>query len=127
MSFLPLICYEIIYSGKLTKNFNFDYILNISEDGWFGNSIGPDQHFVKAIFRAIENNTFFLRSANKGVSAIIDNKGNIIRQLNRNERGNIEFDVPLIESNKIKNDLIFFSLLITYLFIFFIYKEKNAK
>ena len=41
-------------------------------------SIGPDQHFAKSIFRAIENNTFFLRSANKGISAIIDNKGNIL-------------------------------------------------
>ena len=52
--------------------------------------------------RAVENNTFLLRSANKGVSAIIDNKGNIIKQLNRNEAGNIEFEVPLIKSNKIK-------------------------
>ena len=41
LSFLPLICYEIIYSGALSENFNFDYILNISEDGWFGNSAGP--------------------------------------------------------------------------------------
>ena len=81
-------------------------------------SIGPDQHFAKSIFRAIENNTFLLRSTNKGISAIIDNKGNIIKQLNRNEAGNIEFEVPLIKSNKIKNDLIFFILLITYLLSF---------
>jgi len=47
--------------------------------------------------------------------------------LNRNEAGNIEFEVPLIKSNKIKNDLIFFILLITYLFIFLIYKKRNAK
>ena len=106
---------------------NTNLIVNISEDGWFGKSIGPDQHFAKSIFRAIENNTFFLRSTNKGVSAIIDNKGNIIKRLNRNEAGNIEFDVPLIKSNKIKNDLIFFVLLITYLLIFLIYKKKNAK
>ena len=70
-------------------------------------TIGPNQHFTKSIFRAIENNTFLLRSANKGVSAIIDNKGNIIKQLNRTEAGNIEFKVPLLESNKVKNDLIF--------------------
>ena len=81
----------------------------------------------KTIFRAIENNTFFLRSTNKGVTAIIDNKGNIIKSMNRNEAGNIELDVPLIKSNKIKNDLIFFTLLITYLFIFIIYRNKNAK
>ena len=44
--FLPLICYEIIYSGSLyKKSDNYDFIVNISEDGWFGKSIGVDQHF----------------------------------------------------------------------------------
>ena len=125
---LPLICYEIIFPDLIKKSdINTNLIINISEDAWFGKSIGPDQHFAKSIFRAIENNTFLLRSANKGVSAIIDNKGSIIKRLNRNEAGSIEYDIPLIKSNKTKNDLIFFSLLITYLLIFFIYKEKNAK
>jgi apolipoprotein N-acyltransferase len=102
-------------------------IVNISEDGWFGKSIGPDQHFAKAIFRAIENNTFLIRSTNSGISAIIDNKGNILKRMKRNEAGNIEFEIPLIKSNKTKNDLIFFILLITYLLIFLIYKKQNAK
>ena len=128
LNILPLICYEVIFTDFIQKsNVNTNLIVNISEDGWFGKSIGPDQHFAKSVFRAIENNTFFLRSTNKGVSAIIDNKGNIIKRLNRNEAGNIEFEVPLIKSNKIKNDLIFFVLLITYLLIFLIYKNKNAK
>ena len=125
---LPLICYEIIFPDLIQKSdTNTNLIVNISEDGWFGNSIGPDQHFAKAIFRAIENNTFLLRSTNRGVSAIIDNKGNLIKKINRNEAGNIEFEVPLVKSNKIKNDLIFFTLLITYLLIFLIYKKQNAK
>ena len=128
LSILPLICYEIIFSELIQKSDdNTNIIVNISEDGWFGKSIGPDQHFAKSIFRAIENNTFLLRSANRGVSAIIDNKGKIIKKLNRNEPGNIEFEVPLIKSNKIKNDLIFFILLITYLLFFLIYKKQNAK
>jgi apolipoprotein N-acyltransferase len=128
LNILPLICYEIIFTNLIQKSLpDTNLIVNISEDGWFGNSIGPDQHFAKSIFRAVENNTFFLRSANRGVSAIIDNKGNIVKQLNRNEAGSIEFEVPLIKSNKIKNDLIFFVLLITYLFIFFINKKNNAK
>ena len=128
LNILPLICYEIIFPELIQKsNKNINLIINISEDGWFGKTIGPHQHFVKSIYRAIENDTFVLRSANKGVSAIIDNKGNIIKRLNQNEAGNIEFEVPLIKSNKIKNDLIFFILLITYLSIFLIYKKKNAK
>ena len=128
INFLPLICYEIIFTDLIKKSHSdTNLIINISEDGWFGNTIGPDQHFTKSIFRAIENNTFLLRSANKGISAIIDNKGKIIKRLKRNEAGNIEFEVPLIKSNKIKNDLIFFTLLITYLLIFLIYKNRNAK
>ena len=128
LSILPLICYEVIFSDLIQKSDNnTNLIVNISEDGWFGNSIGPDQHFAKSIFRAIENNTFLVRATNRGVSAIIDNKGNIIKKLNRNEAGNIEFEVPLIKSNKIKNDLIFFILLFTYLSFFLIYKKQDAK
>ena len=82
LNILPLICYEVIFTDLIQKSEkNTNLIVNISEDGWFGNSIGPDQHFSKSIFRAIENNTFLLRSANKGVSAIIDNKGNIIKTI----------------------------------------------
>ena len=125
---LPLICYEIIFTDLIQKSkAETNLIVNISEDGWFGDTIGPNQHFTKSIFRAIENNTFLVRSANKGISAIIDNKGNIVKKLDRNEAGNIESEIPLIKSNKNKNDLIFFILLITYLFIFLIYKKKNDK
>ena len=128
LNILPLICYEIIFPNLVKKsNLNTNLIVNISEDGWFGDSIGPEQHFAKSIFRAIENNTFLVRSTNKGVSAIIDNRGNIVKKLNGNEAGNIEFEVPLVKSDKIKNDLIFFILLITYLLFFFIYGKQNAK
>ena len=128
LNILPLICYEVIFTDLIQKSDNkTNLIINISEDGWFGETIGPDQHFIKSIFRSIENNTFILRSANKGISAIIDNKGNIIKQLNRKEAGNIELNVPLIKSSKTKNDLIFYILLITYSLIFLFYKNKNAK
>ncbi|MEC7179397.1 MAG: apolipoprotein N-acyltransferase [Pseudomonadota bacterium] len=126
-SILPLICYEIIFTDLIQKSKEeTNLIVNISEDGWFGNTIGPNQHFAKSVFRAIENNTYLIRSANKGISAIIDNKGNIIKKLDRHEAGNIELEIPLIKSKKVKNDLIFFSLLITYLFIFLIFKKKYA-
>ena len=75
--FLPLICYEIIYSGSLSKDFDFNFILNISEDGWFGKSIGPEQHFAHSIFRAIETGKYVLRSANNGTAAIINPLGQI--------------------------------------------------
>ena len=129
LNILPLICYEIIFpelSQSSSKNTNV--IVNISEDGWFGKTIGPYQHFSKGIFRAIEQNLFVIRSANKGISAIINNKGEVVKKLNQSEAGNIELEVPLIESeNKNKNDLIFFALLITYFLIFSLYKKNNEK
>ena len=129
LNILPLICYEIIFTKLIQNaNQNTNLIVNISEDGWFGNSIGPSQHFAKAIFRSIENNSFLVRSTNKGISAIIDNKGLVVKKLNKFEAGNIELQVPLIKSkNKNKNDLIFFLLLITYIFIFKFYKKNNEK
>ncbi len=130
LNILPLICYEIIFSEFIQQsNNNTNLIINISEDGWFGDSIGPHQHFAKAIFRSVEHNSFLLRSANKGISAIINNKGEVLKKLQLNEAGNIELEVPLIKSkNKTKNDLIFFVLLITYIFIFInFYKKNNVK
>ena len=110
LNILPLICYEIIFPELVQQTNNkTNLIINISEDGWFGNSIGPHQHLAKAVFRAIENNSFLIRSANKGNSVIISNKGEIIKKLNVYESGNIEMNVPLLnEKYKNKNDLIFF-------------------
>ncbi len=129
LNILPMICYEIIFTDLIQKsNQNTNLIITISEDGWFGNSIGPYQHFAKGIYRAVEQNSFFIRSANKGITAIINNKGEIVKKLNLNEAGNIELDVPLIRSeNKNKNDLIFYVVLITYILIFYYYKKNNEK
>ena len=129
LNILPLICYEIIFTSLTqNKNQNTNLIINISEDGWFGQSIGPYQHFAKAIFRAVETNLYVLRSANKGISAIINNKGEVIKKLKPYEAGNIELEVPLTKNkNKNKNNLIFFVLLITYIFIFKLNKKSNDK
>ena len=110
MNILPLICYEIIFSNFIQEsNKDTNLIINISEDGWFGNSIGLHQHFAKGIFRSIEQDSF-IRSANKGISAVVNNKGIIVKSLNATEAGNIELEVPLFKSQKNKNDLIFFVL-----------------
>ena len=83
ISILPLICYEVIFPSLIQNaEVGTNLVINISEDAWFGKTIGPDQHFAKSIFRAVESGSFFLRSANKGISAIINNKGVIIKQLN---------------------------------------------
>ena len=127
LKILPLICYEIIFPELSQKEKNM--IINISEDAWFGNTIGPDQHFAKAIFRAIESNVYLIRSANKGFSAFIDNKGIVKKVLKPNETGVIELNVPIINNmqKKYKIDLIFFILLFTCVTTFIILKKNEKK
>ncbi|MDB9810908.1 apolipoprotein N-acyltransferase [Candidatus Pelagibacter sp.] len=122
LSLLPLICYEIIYSGKLSKNIDFDYIINISEDGWFGNSIGPNQHFSHSIFRSIETGKYLVRSANNGVAAIINPIGIVEQRVGLRSSGYVSFS----ESKSIKPTLflvygnkIFFILILLYIFLIF--------
>lgn len=126
VNFLPLICYEIIFPSFI-ENIKSDYnfVINISEDAWFGKSIGPHQHFAKAIFRSIESRKFLLRSANKGKSAFLDPYGKVIKVLNPIEAGNIEFQLPLIESskNQYKKSLIFYLLLFTYILTFLLLRK----
>ena len=119
---LPLICYEIIYSGKIFTNSNFDYIINISEDGWFGKSIGPDQHFIHSIFRAIESGKYVLRSANNGTTAIINPLGIVEQKVDINKSGYIDLN----GTKKIKKTLfakygnkIFGCVILLYIFLIF--------
>ncbi len=89
---LPLICYEIIYSGRLFKNSSYDFIVNISEDGWFGKSVGPNQHFEHSIFRAIENGKYILRSSNNGIAAIINPIGIVEQRVEFGESGYVDLE-----------------------------------
>ena len=122
LNLLPLICYEIIYSGKLSKYDNFDYIINISEDGWFGNSIGPKQHFSHSIFRSIESGKYIIRSANNGISAIINPVGIVEQKVEFGSTGYVElsktklvkFTVFMQHKNKI-----FLILILIYIFLIF--------
>mgnify|MGYP000844130983 CR=1 FL=1 len=122
LKILPLICYEIIYSGKLSKNKNFDYIVNISEDGWFGNSIGPKQHFSHSIFRSIESGKYVIRSANNGISAIINPMGIIEQKVDFGLTGYLDFkERKLIKPTPfmIYGNKIFLLLILIYIFLIF--------
>jgi len=126
---LPLICYEIIYSGNLKKQYQFpDLVINISEDAWFGQSIGPYQHFTKAIFRAVEEGVFIGRSANKGISALINPNGQVVKSLNTRESGNIEFDFPQFYKQTLFSNYgnkIFYLIIFLYMFLIIILKKKK--
>ena len=130
LNFIPLICYEIIYSGRVSlESDNANFIINISEDGWFGDSIGPYQHFSHTIFRAIEEGKNIIRSANNGISAYIDSNGVIISQLESTKKGVIEinnykkFNETLF--SKFGNKIFFYIILFCIGLIFFIKRLEN--
>jgi len=130
IKFLPIICYEIIYSGKLNKSGEkFDFILNISEDGWFGNSIGPYQHFSHSIFRSIEEGKNLVRSANNGISAYINPIGQIVKKVESTEKGTFEIKNFKKISRTIfsqHGNKIFFYFLLFYISLIFFLKKKGS-
>ena len=128
--FIPLICYEIIYSGKIKKNNqNIDFILNISEDGWFGNSIGPYQHFSHSIFRAIEEGKNLIRSGNNGISSFISPVGKPIGKIESTKKGVIEiknFHPGQKTFFGNHGNKIFFYFIIIYISLIFFLKKKGG-
>ena len=129
-NFIPLICYEIIYSGKINlKSDKTDFIINISEDGWFGDSIGPYQHYSHSIFRAIEEGKNVIRSTNNGISAYIDSNGIIISKLESTKKGVIEINnykkIKKTLFSKFGNKIFFYIILIYVVLIFLIRRWEN--
>ena len=122
LKLLPLICYEIIYTGKIFKNSEFDYIVNISEDGWFGNSIGPQQHFTHSIFRALESGKYLIRSANNGIAAIINPVGLVEKKIPYGKSGYIDFTEKRIIDNTLFSEMgnkMFLITTLLYIFLIF--------
>lgn len=93
---LPLVCYEIVYSGGLGEVVaDAGFILVVTNDAWFDGSIGPAQHFHHARVRAVEEGRGLVRAANSGVSAFIDPLGRIEGMLGTQEVGVLKGSPPL--------------------------------
>jgi len=124
---IPLICYEIIYSGNIKKKNELpDLLINISEDAWFGESIGPEQHFTKAIYRAIEEGIFIARSANMGISAFISPAGKVLKSLNTGETGNIQLNFPNFSHSTLFSNYgnkIFYLIIFLYMFLILFFRK----
>jgi apolipoprotein N-acyltransferase len=77
----PFICYEIVYSEQVRRMVrDSDFLITISNDGWFGTSFGPWQHLQIAQFRAKEAGRYLIRATNTGITAFVDEKGHIVAQ-----------------------------------------------
>ena len=131
ISFIPVICYEIVFYWKLLNKFNNtgNFIVNITNDFWFGDYLGPYQHFYLTKIRAAEFNKPIIRVSNNGISAVIDNNGAVLNKTEFNKAENFKHKLLLKENNNFVN---FHSIFKIYLFIIFTlttfyYLRKNDK
>ena len=127
LKFVPLICYEAIFPNFLKPSVkNADFILQITNDAWFGKSIGPQQHLAQLRIRAIEFGLPVIRVANTGISAIIDANGKVVENLSINKPGYLDSFIPSRKHSTIYGlfgDLIFISLILLTMVIAIINKK----
>ncbi len=92
---LPLICYEAIFPGAaVPRGERPGWIVNLTNDGWFGISTGPYQHFQQARVTAIAEGLPLVRAANTGISGVIDPLGRIVKSLPLGQEGVIDAPLP---------------------------------
>jgi len=92
----PLICYEIIFPGQVTDHQGrAQWILNLTNDAWYGHTAGPYQHFVNARLRAVEEGLPVVRVAGTGISGIIDAYGRVRQSLDLGKKGFVDGGLPL--------------------------------
>ncbi len=130
ISYIPIICYEIIFYWKIINDLNYqsDFIINITNDFWFGKHIGPYQHFYLTKLRSSEFNKIIVRVSNNGISGIFDSNSNILNSTKLNEKIIIKDTISLNKKNTNYFKLHLYSNL-TFIFIIFIiiifYRFKN--
>lgn len=136
--FTPLICFEAIFPGQVTPGGNSqrpEWLLNQTNDAWYGESSGPYQHLQIVRTRAIEERLPIVRSANNGISAVIDSYGRILSKLDLNDIGFIDeklptspFKLPSFYAKHKENSYLFILLLsLLYSFVRITVKGKLKK
>ncbi len=116
---LPIICYEIIFD-QIFKNINkdeIDLLVNITNDSWFGNKIGPYQHFYITRIKTLIANKPLIRVSNNGISAIIDHNGKIIQSSELNQISNLKYT---LKTNNKKSYFYFHKIISFYLIFIFV-------
>ncbi|MBV8936020.1 MAG: apolipoprotein N-acyltransferase [Alphaproteobacteria bacterium] len=95
--FAPLICYEVIFPGAIVDEHDRPaWILNVTNDAWYGRSSGPYQHFAIARTRAVEEGLPLVRVANNGVSGIVDEVGRVVARIDLDTVGYADLPLPAV-------------------------------
>ena len=117
--FGPIICYEAIFSGQIIDERDRpDWIVNVTDDAWFGNSAGPRQHFADVRLRAVEEGLPVVRDANSGISAVIDPFGRVTASMPLDYEGVLVAPLPEAQPKTIYARLgLFFPLSLSILCI----------
>jgi apolipoprotein N-acyltransferase len=93
--FAPLICYEVIFPGAVVdEDRRPDWMLNITNDAWYGRSSGPYQHFAIARTRAVEEGLPLVRVANNGISGVVDPVGRVVARVDLDTVGYADLPLP---------------------------------
>jgi apolipoprotein N-acyltransferase len=120
----PLICYEVIFPHAVVYpgTSRPGWLVNITDDSWFGPWAGPRQHFLIARVRAIEEGLPIARTANTGISAVMDGNGRVRAQMGLSKMGVIDAPLPRALAPPLYarfGDLVFLLLLVTAAFAAF--------
>jgi apolipoprotein N-acyltransferase len=111
----PLICYEVIFPGAvIDPDDRPAWLLNVTNDGWYGNTPGPYQHLLQARVRAVEEGLPLVRAANTGISAIVDGHGRIVASLALGRIGVVDGGLPVMLSPTLyahMGDMVFLAML----------------
>lgn len=134
LSYSPLVCYEAIFPGKAVEDGKDrpDFILNTTNDAWYGDSAGPYQHLTQTIFRAVEEGVPLVRSANTGISAMVSPTGEILHKDALFEVNNEALKLPqkIIKqpvSGFYKNATMFLTVLLSLILAFMCRKSIHSK